>query len=475
VQRTTRTVLVEGKKQHWYRYRIQPIFGTRDKDEDDYYPAVQGLSVVGTNITDMVEAENELRRVAEERIKLLVSETAARETFKLKTEYFTHISHETRTPLAGIMAIAEVLLSDSTLSDPHRNLVQQLLRSGEILLEMIGMVLDMRKLEVGQLKLERTTFHTADLIADAKLLAVLAKRKGLDYIEDIGSYDPGPLRGDRGRLRQVIANGLSNAAKFTDTGSVTLRVRQTAETAAFIRLRFDIIDTGCGIASSVLPTLFHPFQQADLSTARRYGGAGLGLAISRELISLMGGTVDLQSVEGQGTTMTVEIELEKDLSSASGEAADPDVAAREPVTDSSGRHNSNLEANASSRKPESVRILLAEDNKLVRDLYVRILRQRGFSIVAVADGQQAVDAVHSEGQFDLIFMDGQMPVKDGYQATGEIRASTSPTIARIKIVALTASAFEGDRDRCLAAGMNDYLSKPVKADTLEQMVWQHVK
>ncbi len=193
------TTVVANKKQHWYRYRIQPIFGmthgdkdeNEDKDEDCL--VVEGLSVVGTNITDMVEAENELRRAAEEHITLLASETAAREASKLKTEYFTHISHETRTPLAGIMAIAEVLLSDPTLSGQHQNLVQQILRSDEILLKMIGMVLDMRRLEVGQLKLERSTFHTADLISDAKLLDVLAKRKGLDYIEDIGSYDPGPL------------------------------------------------------------------------------------------------------------------------------------------------------------------------------------------------------------------------------------------------------------------------------------------
>jgi CheY-like chemotaxis protein len=216
-----------------------------------------------------------------------------------------------------------------------------------------------------------------------------------------------------------------------------------------------------------------PFQQADLSTARRYGGAGLGLAINRELISLVGGTVSMHSVEGQGTSMTVEIELKKDLTSAGNGTADQDGTAQEADTDFGDQHDSNT--NTSIRKPESVRILLAGDNKLLRDLYVRILRQRGFTVVAVADGQLSVDAVHSGKSFDLVLMDGQMPVKDGYQANREIRASTISTIQHIKIDALTASAFEGDRERCLAAGVDGYLSKPVKADALVQAIWQQLK
>jgi signal transduction histidine kinase/CheY-like chemotaxis protein len=441
-----RTAVVADKKQHWYRYRIQPIYGTTNgnKDEDKDCSAIGGLTLVANEI-------------------------AAREASKLRTEYFTHDAHETRTPLAGIMAIAEVLLPDLTLSGQNRSLVKQILRSGEILLEMIGIVLDMRRLEVGQLKLERRTFHTAGLIPDAKLLAVLAKGKGLDYIRDIRSYNPGPLRGARGRLRQVIANGLSNAAKFTDTGSVTFRVGQTSDTSASLRLCFDIIDTCCGIAPSFLPTLFRPFQQADLSTASRCGGARLGLAISCELMSLVGGTVGLQSAVGQGTMMTLEMKLEKDLSGTGNEAAEAG-AAQKPDTHSSAERET--KASAAIRKPESVWILIGEDNKLLRDLYVRILRQRGFSGVAVADGQQAIGKVHSGEPFDLILMDGQVPVKDGYQAIREIRTSATQIVAYIKIVALTASAFEGDRERCLAVGMDGYLSMPLN---WERTIWQQLE
>ena len=311
--------------------------------------------------------------------------------------------------------------------------------------------------------------------------------QGVAYIEDVGKLHPGPLLGDRGRLRQVITNGLSNAAKFTDAGSVTFRVRQIDETPTSIRLQFTILDTGCGISAAVLPTLFQPFRQADSSTARRYGGTGLGLTISRELMTLMGGTIELDSKVGKGTAMVVTVRLDKDLEAPSSADSEPgphvvidqggfSVA---DFREAEGSHSCRDPADAqrlerrSERRSETVTILVAEDNQLLRSLLVRMLTKLQFNVVAVGDGALAVEEVHRR-KVDVILMDGQMPVKDGYQATREIRGDPDAVIASIPIVALTASAFKGDRERCLEAGMSHYLSKPVRTRELEQAIWDQL-
>lgn len=338
-------------------------------------------------------------------------------------------------------------------------------------------------------------------------LTALPPVQGVAYIEDVGQLYTGPLLGDRGRLRQVIANVVSNAAKFTDAGSVTFRVRQVVETPNAVRLQFTILDTGCGIPAAVLPTLFQPFRQADSSTARRYGGTGLGLTISRELITLMGGTVDLSSEEGQGTAMVITTLLHKNLHAVTGPDAHSGSGMRtgtalEPdphmiVNPRAGTNTAGAKVDASrsdhsstdvhqaaqsssldsgrslERSPESVNILVAEDNELLRSLLVKMLTQLKFTVVAVEDGALAIKKVH-EGKVDLILMDGQMPNKDGYQATREIRSDPDPTIASVPIIALTASAFSGDRERCLEAGMSHYLSKPVRTHELKQAIWNQL-
>jgi len=308
--------------------------------------------------------------------------------------------------------------------------------------------------------------------------------QGVAYIEDIDKLHPGPLLGDRGRLRQVIANGISNAAKFTDAGSVTFRVRQIDETPTSIRLQFAVLDTGCGIPAAVLPTLFQPFRQADSSTARRYGGTGLGLTISRELMALMGGTIELDSEEGMGTAMVVTVWLDKDLQAQTNPDSEPgphviinhggsSIADFQEAEGSQSYHDP-ADTQQSKRKPErrpqEVTILVAEDNELLRILLVKMLAKLKFNVVAVEDGALAVEEVHQR-KVDLILMDGQMPVKDGYQATRDIRADPDPLIASIPIVALTASAFKGDRERCLDAGMSCYLSKPARSQEIEQVIW----
>lgn len=331
--------------------------------------------------------------------------------------------------------------------------------------------------------------------------------QGVAYIEDVGKIHPGPLLGDRSRLRQVIANAISNAAKFTEKGSVTFRVRQICDTSTAVRLQFTVLDTGCGISAAVLPTLFQPFRQADSSTARRYGGTGLGLTISRELITLMGGTVELNSEEGKGTAMVITVFLHKNLQSDSepnsylpsdahsdsasdpglqivvNQGLDPSASCGQAGTNrddlvlaevqQAGRQAQSQSNEWIKRKPEDVTILVAEDNELLRSLLVKMLARLKFTVVAVEDGAFAVRAVH-EGHVDLILMDGQMPNKDGYQATREIRSDPDPIVAALPIIALTASAFKGDRERCLEAGMSHYLSKPVRSQELEQAIWDQL-
>ena len=276
------------------------------------------------------------------------------------------------------------------------------------------------------------------------------------------------------RVRQVLANGLSNAAKFTDEGSVTLRVRQVHETSNKVHVQFTIIDTGCGIAKEVLPKLFTPFRQADESTARRYGGTGLGLVITRELVMLMGGRVELESEEGEGTTMTITIAFDKDKRSADQLEHDRGLALNPLPLGATKSDRERAVAEVQRRRPPaSVRILVAEDNALLRELTSKTLRKMGFGVVAVEDGVRAVAEVHRQ-EYDLVLMDGQMPVMDGYTATRQIRASSDPRVASVRIIALTASAFRGDRERCIEAGMSHYISKPVRAKDLEQAVWDQM-
>ena len=296
----------------------------------------------------------------------------------------------------------------------------------------------------------------------------------MTFVEDIGSLHGGLLLGDRMRIRQVLANGLSNAAKFTDEGAVTLKVRQIHETANKVHIQFTVIDTGVGIAPSVLPTLFQPFRQADSSTARRYGGTGLGLVITRELVTLMRGRVELDSVEGTGTTMTITIALEKDQRTPEELEADRRQALNPLPAGASKSDRERAVARVQAlRPPSTVRILVAEDNALLRELTVKTLGKMGFEVAAVEDGQEAVAEVHRQ-RYDLVLMDGQMPTMDGYMATRLIRADLDPDIAELRIIALTASAFRGDRERCIDAGMSHYISKPVRAKDLEQAVWDQM-
>ncbi|GAA5920152.1 hypothetical protein JCM1841_004467 [Sporobolomyces salmonicolor] len=458
---------------YFARYRLVPLRGSPSiPSAHPDASAVTGVIIVGNDVTELLCTENALQKSRLEQAQLAASEHAAQEASRLKTEFLTTISHEIRTPIAGILGICELLLADdSELKEMQRSLVKKALRSGEILLELVGAVLDVRKVETGELRLESAPFLLAEAVADAQLFSVAAQKKGIDFVEDISAYYEGPVLGDRLRLRQVLANALSNAVKFTAKGSINLSLRQTRETVSQIWLEFVVQDTGCGIDESILPTLFVPFRQADASTARQYGGSGLGLVIAKNLVELMSGTVSLTSRVGHGTRMAISLPLSK-APLMDGQAS---VGPTRPAsTARQGKTERTVAEPKMCRRAEDVRVLLAEDNELIREIVTRTLRGRKFHIDAVEDGHQCIKRVHQE-PYDVILMDGQMPRLDGYQATKLIRQDPDPRIRNVRIIALTASAIQGDRERCIAAGMSTYASKPIRAKDLEAIIWEQVE
>ncbi|GAA5938850.1 hypothetical protein JCM3775_003145 [Rhodotorula graminis] len=455
------------------RYRIVPLIG--DPSIPVSHPdaqAVVGCIAVGVDVSDRVDAENALEDSRTQAAELRGSELAAREANRLKTEFLTTVSHEIRTPIAAVLGICELLLSDSDrLADDQRSLIEKAVRSTEVLLDLVGAVLDFRKLETGELELEREPLALSDVLGDASLFGVLAEKKGLDFIEENSLAYKGALLGDRMRLRQVLSNMLSNSLKFTCEGNITLRLRQLSEDVEKVVVQFEISDTGLGIKEDVLPTLFTPFKQASVGTAREYGGSGLGLTITKNLVELMDGTIDLTSTFGEGSRMVITIPFGKAPTHDSASAASGSTTASSSDTRKQARSSTDdKDESAPSRRPQDVRVLLAEDNQLISEIVSRQLRKMGFAVDAVFNGQEAVDHVKKD-DYSIVLMDGQMPGVDGYKATRMIRSSSVERIRSLPIVALTASAIAGDRERCLDAGMSTYLAKPVRAKELEATIW----
>ncbi|GAA5842239.1 hypothetical protein JCM9279_002828 [Rhodotorula babjevae] len=463
------------------RYRLVPLHG--DPSIPASHPdanAVSGCIAVAVDVTERVRTEHALEISRVKAGELAASELAAREASRLKTEFLTTVSHEIRTPIAGILGICELLLADSDrLAEDQRALVDKAVRSGELLLDLVGAVLDVRKVEQGELRLESAPFTLSDALGDARLFSVIAQKKGLEFDEQVDVEYDGMLLGDRLRLRQILANALGNSIKFTRDGKVTLTVQQIGEDDDRVMVRFVVTDTGVGIDGDVLPTLFRPFKQASAGTAREFGGSGLGLTIAKNLVEMMDGKIELASKLGEGSRMTITIPFTKappgSTTSLAGSTLDPRTNVSAGGADSPVRPTEESTADIRSRtRPEDVRILLAEDNELISEILTRTLRRARFVVDAVDNGQKAVEQVERE-EYSVVIMDGQMPGVDGYQASKMIRRSADPRIRNLRIIALTASAIAGDRERCLAAGMSTYLAKPVRAKELEATIWQQVE
>ena len=365
-----------------------------------------------------------------------------------KSQFLAVVSHEIRTPMNGILGTTELLLG-TTLTPMQRRYAQTALRSATALLALIDDVLDLSRIEAGKLTIQLEPVDVRALATEAvELMAAAARDKPLRLRSTLPRDLPALLEADPVRLRQLLVNLLHNAVKFTERGEITLDVAIAAETADTMRLRFEVRDTGIGIAPDMLDSVFDAFTQADASSTRRHGGSGLGLAIVKDLVQLMNGEVGVESQVGAGSTFWFEVSLKKTV-------APP--AAAESVPASAGD------------AATAAHVLLAEDDVVNQMVVAELLKQLGCSVDVVGDGEAACAAAAGRG-YDLVLMDIHMPVMDGYDAARRIRADEAGGMRHTAIVALTADALPGDRERCLAAGMDDYVTKPVSSAMLAAIV-----
>ena len=428
-------------------YEMLRIAGVRLIEERDDHIVHE----VGVGFSDV---DRETRESMAQTRALTEALTRAEDANQAKTAFLSSMSHEIRTPMNAIIGLDNIALHDSSLSPATRDELEKIGSSARHLLALINDILDMSRIESGRMELMAEEFSIRELLDQTSIIvAGQCDDKGLQFVCDhdipAGPAD-GYFIGDALRLRQVIINILGNAVKFTDPpGTVTFAAEQMDDTEESCMLRFTMKDTGVGMDEAFIPKLFEPFTQEDATTTNRYGGSGLGMAITKNMVDLMGGQIRVESAKGQGTTFTVDIPLQKADHVPGADAPDPEV----PAVNVAGLH-----------------VLIAEDMEMNAEVLTDLLELEDMTSEWAENGQIAVDmfAQSEEGHFAAILMDMRMPVMDGITATRKIRSLDRPDAQTIPIIALTANAFEEDVKQCIQAGMNAHLSKPVDIDLLKE-------
>ena len=434
--------------------RLEPIQVSKTGDEieflgESFNRMIEALATSQREIREQQELHEQ--RIKERTEQLEEAVRRAQAANKAKSEFLANVSHELRTPMNGVIGMLDMALTNHTPLEQAEDL-QTAQRCAYSLLALLNEILDLSKIEAGKMTLENIPFELRDTLNDCiKAQQPKALQNGVTLSSEVSPDVPRQIMGDPLRITQILSNLLSNAVKFTEHGSTVVRVDSECSGSGELSLQIAVQDTGAGIPADKLPFIFDEFTQADGSVSRKYGGTGLGLAITRRLVEIQRGQIRVESQLGSGTTIYVTLPYEL--------ALEEDNTIRSPGALPEPRLNglANL-----------ARILIVEDNLVNQKVVTAVLRKRGYTIELANDGMEALSKLEKQGNFDLVLMDVQMPVLDGLEATRRIRQQKR--WHDLPIVAMTAHAMNGDRERCLDAGMNGYISKPVHPSHLLDMV-----
>ncbi len=435
-----------------------------NKEEERYY--FEG-SLRDITAQEIMEREREEARdqIVQEKQRADELAKEAQKSSEIKSQFLANMSHEIRTPINGILGFLGLVENRSYKSENElKDFITGAKHSAETLLDLINDILDFSKIEAGKLQLEDRPFYIQKTLGEAvSIISPRANQKGLKILTQISRNTTAELVGDPVRLRQIYINLLSNAVKFTPAGEIRISVNLERINESELKLTSSVSDTGIGIEESKITQLFQPFSQLDGSYARKYGGTGLGLAICKELITLMGGEIQVESEYGRGTSFTFQAKFKLHKPDLTGGNLSSKKATKEEYVSEFSYEEIRTEKIKAQRKEFT--ILLAEDNVVNQKVIMRVLEDAGYKAFSVSNGIEVIEMLNNERRFDLILMDVQMPGMDGLTATGMIR-NMNNRYRNIPIIALTAHALAGDREKCIAAGMDDYVTKPIRNDEL---------